>query len=512
MKNYLLHSDGMKYSTACFFSPTEYYPEYQYEAGPEIELEDNTVYSGIRSIFLHLGLDAEHYGLPSWNPLGEYILPGQNVLIKPNFVMHKNGSSNPEDMESLVTHASVIRSVIDYCLLALKGKGSLVIADSPVKDCDFALLMKNAGYDKLIEFYRRVNAKPMPQFVDLRGPGEEGGQFHQAGEGIIVDLGMKSFFYNSGHDSKKLRIPNYDYRKVANHHYGKKQEYMVNSIVLDADVIISLPKPKTHRKTGYTGALKNFVGVNYSKEYLPHHTAGDIASGGDEYKESNRYRDKQSKLRDKIDINRTQIDKLNRKILCCRTCSSRLLLRGMRKSIYKLYQRRWSVWKDLSRLDDEYTMTLSGTFDDLAREGTWHGNDTLWRSVLDLNLVVQYADKNGIVQDVPQRKILCLGDMVIVGEGEGPLSPTPKQINTLLFSENPVEFDAILTKIMGFDWTKLRVLEHSIKKSALFSGKYDDIIINSNETVYNGKLVDVSFQDYAPFEPAKGWKGFVELA
>lgn len=511
MKNYLFYSARMGYTTSCFFSPSECYPEYPFKTESEAISIDNTVYSGVRSVFLYTGLDENHYGQSIWNPLGEYIQPGQNVLIKPNFVMHKNGSSNPHEMESLVTHASVIRAVIDYCLIALKGKGNLVIADSPVKDCNFSLLMENAGYDKLVDFYRHVNAKPMPIFYDLRGPEEEGGKYYQAGKGVLVDLGKDSFFYNSGYDPEKLRIPNYDHRKVSNHHCGKKQEYMINSIVLNADVIISLPKPKTHRKNGYTGALKNTVGISYSKEYLPHHTAGDILSGGDEYKKSNQYRSKQSKLRDRIDINRTQIDQLNRKIEGCQTHCSRLFLRAIRKNKNRILQKRWRNWKKFSRQDDEYTKAFSVTPEDIAKEGAWHGNDTLWRAVLDLNLIVQYADRNGIMHDKPQRKILYLGDMVTSGEGEGPMSPVSKEMHTLLFSDNPVVFDAILVKMMGFDWRKFRVLENAMKRSALFNGKYNDIFVNSNVVEYNDKLANLTFQGYTPFEPAMGWKGFIEL-
>ena len=44
-----------------------------------------------------------------------------------------------------------------------------------------------------------------------------------------------------------------------------------------------MPKPKCHRKAGMTSALKNFVGANVRKEFLPHHTMGSIKEGGDEY-------------------------------------------------------------------------------------------------------------------------------------------------------------------------------------------------------------------------------------
>ena len=42
---------------------------------------------------------------------------------------------------------------------------------------------------------------------------------------------------------------------------GTVQEYCISEACLEADVIINLPKPKTHRKAGFTGALKNMIGV-----------------------------------------------------------------------------------------------------------------------------------------------------------------------------------------------------------------------------------------------------------
>src|SRR5262249_10462304 len=52
---------------------------------------------------------------------------------------------------------------------------------------------------------------------------------------------------------------------------------------IDCDVVISLPKLKTHKKAGITVSLKNLVGINGGKNWLPHHTEGDPSVGGDEH-------------------------------------------------------------------------------------------------------------------------------------------------------------------------------------------------------------------------------------
>src|SRR5574340_1263944 len=56
--------------------------------------------------------------------------------------------------------------------------------------------------------------------------------------------------------------------------------YLVARDVIDAGLIISLPKLKTHKKACGTGALKNLVGSNGNKEYLPHYRIGRC---GDSY-------------------------------------------------------------------------------------------------------------------------------------------------------------------------------------------------------------------------------------
>jgi hypothetical protein len=61
--------------------------------------------------------------------------------------------------------------------------------------------------------------------------------------------------------------------------------------------------------------------------------------------------------------------------------------------------------------------------DDHIREGSWYGNDTLWRSILDLNRIVLYVDIYSKIADKPQRKIFTVVDGIISAEGESSLAP-----------------------------------------------------------------------------------------
>jgi hypothetical protein len=97
----------------------------------------------------------------------------------------------------------------------------------------------------------------------------------------------------------------------------------------------------------------------------------------------------------------------------------------------------------------------------LTGGGAWPGNDTLWRSILDLVRVITFADQDGKLMDRPQRHHLCLIDGIICGEGEGPLHPSPKAVGIILCASNPVSADWAACHIAGFDWTNISQLSHA---------------------------------------------------
>ena len=107
---------GVEYPSIAPFHPSEAYPEWNGEA--PLSHEKNPVYKLVRDCIKNLGLDAEHADTAEWNPFGDFVSPGDKVLIKPNLVLHFNGSG--ADVRAVTTHASVIRPVLDYVILALK--------------------------------------------------------------------------------------------------------------------------------------------------------------------------------------------------------------------------------------------------------------------------------------------------------------------------------------------------------------------------------------------------------
>src|SRR5688572_30241490 len=98
------------------FNPDQAYPEYEF--GSALSTERNAVYTCVRETLHLAGLDREHYGTAQWNPLGEFIKPGQFVLLKPNMISEKH-PRDPEGWIYVITHGSVIRAVADYVWKAL---------------------------------------------------------------------------------------------------------------------------------------------------------------------------------------------------------------------------------------------------------------------------------------------------------------------------------------------------------------------------------------------------------
>ncbi|HEX9060671.1 MAG TPA: DUF362 domain-containing protein, partial [Clostridia bacterium] len=242
------------------------------------------------------------------------------------------------------------------------------------------------------------------------------------------------------------------------------------------------PKPKTHRKAGITSALKNFIGINGNKDWLPHHTKGSKEEGGDEYLEKNVFKKIASNLIEAEDT---------------------LALSGKYK-------------KALILQNVGFPFRVAGSIigKDKYTEGSWYGNDTIWRTILDLNRLILYADKNGIIKKERQRKYLAIGDMVISGEGEGPLHPDPKTLGVIVLSKDPVVFDSVVAKLMGFDITLLPSINrafdsHEIPITDL---RYEDITLCSNINDWNNiKLHKMTFPREWKFNPSSGWKGHIEL-
>ena len=479
----VINADTYIYPTKdSFFRPSEDYPELR-KLNFGISKTCNKVYNAVRESFYMLGLDKKNYGTEKWNPLGEIVKPGDSVLIKPNLVMDKNINKSG-GTDCLFTQPGVVAPVIDYLIIALNGSGRIIVGDAPMQECVFSEIL-DKGYNALISFYKGKNVNiEIVDFRELTSYVKHGVHYttlNENAKGKIIDLGRSSEFFTEKEEKlKKMRVTNYDPRILTNHHNAEKQEYYVSQYVLDADVIINMPKPKSHRKAGATIALKNCVGINTRKEFLPHHTMGSKENGGDEYEKKSFIHEFRSKVLDSVNIASAEMQYKKAKAL-------RLLARGL------------SLLLKIEKTPNS--------------EGSWWGNDTISRTIADLNKLVFYADKDGILRNNKVRKMFIVADMIVSGEKEGPVAPSPKEVGMIAAGINPVSFDEAVSAVMGFDYEKLP----SIVRSRNVQGQYN--IVENDERTYiisNDKRFDgntpkvIDWSDSLQFEATSGWVHHIE--
>lgn len=476
-----------EYPTEPPFSPGDAWPEYGAIFG-EPGGRPNAVYAAVRNSLRLLGLDPERDGTPEWNPLGAFIRPGDTVVVKPNFVRDYRESSR-DDADCLVTHGAVLRAVLDFAFLALNGKGRLVVADAPQNDADFEAIRRIVHLDTLRDFYARAVGFPL-EIYDLRPEaatkidGVIVGHTRLSGDPAgyaTVNLAEMSAFREVEHLCHRLYGAEYERDELVSHHTGGAHEYLVSRTVLQADCIIGVPKLKTHKKTGLTVNLKNLVGINGNKNWLPHHREGTPSAGGDQFADDSL-------------LSRTErLTVAAFKRVFPFVGPARRIIAGPIKAVGK------RVFGD----------TNAGR----VRSGNWYGNDTTWRMVLDLNRILFYADGDGRVHNRPVRRFFGFVDGIVGGEGNGPLDPTPKSAGIVIAGSNPVAIDLAAARLIGFDYQRLPVLRVALESHPLplVAFEHSDVVVRSDDTRYDGRLVNLRGRLLA-FEPHFGWKGHVEIA
>src|SRR5262249_45327360 len=94
---------------------------------------------------------------------------------------------------------------------------------------------------------------------------------------------------------------------------------------------------------------------------------------------------------------------------------------------------------------------LAGLMGDrLGIEGSWSGNDTVWRTSLDLNRLLLYGRTDGMLAHLPQRQVLHIVDAVVAGQGDGPLAPRPLPLELIMAGRNAAAVDWVGAHLLGY--------------------------------------------------------------
>jgi uncharacterized protein (DUF362 family) len=343
-------------------------------------------------------------------PLADIIPPGGSVLLKPNWVLDYNKSG--ATMDCMVTHPMFILAVLAEAVEARAGK--VIIADAPIQNANFEALAPASWRAQAAAI-----ASPVPcEILDFRNTIATRGESQMRTQSglrdpsrfVEFDLGVDSLLEPISTAENKFRNTNYDPDEMAKVQAPGMHRFLLCKEPFEADVILNLPKLKTHGKGGVTAALKNLVGMNGDKNYLPHHRVGGSALGGDCYEGLKPFK----RLAERL------LDAANRRI------NRPGYVTAVRGS--------------------ELANRVHGG--DL--EGKWWGNDTTWRMVLDLNRILLYGDTNGVMHDVQQRRVFSITDAIVAGQRNGPLAPEPIDLGVVSFAANSAHADAAHLALMKF--------------------------------------------------------------
>ncbi|HEV8544263.1 MAG TPA: DUF362 domain-containing protein [Verrucomicrobiae bacterium] len=414
----------------------------------------------------------------------DFIRPGDRVVLKPNWVKeYDERRPGPGQWEHVVTHPAVIEGVVHWAAEKLTGQGKIVICDAPQTDSSFDKLKEYCGLEDMLKRLRQRFPELTIELLDLRPEewlaidGVVVSKTRQPGDPLgstKVSLDDASEFVEYSGEGR-LYGASYNVAETNERHHGNRHDYLLCRTPMDADVLINLPKLKTHKKVGITCALKNLVGINANKNWLPHHTEGSPEDGGDQF----------PKATPKARLEQSWMAAAKR-LVKDSPALSRLFVPI--KKVGRLY----------------FGDTLK-----VVRSGNWHGNDTCWRMVLDLNKCLFFFGGGGQRRQKPLR-YLAIVDGIIGGEGSGPMSPDPVASGVILAGVHPAAVDLAAATLMGFDWRKIRLLKNCFAMDRLNFVDFtpEQIELASNKAAWNGRLEQID--DVFAFQPHFGWVGAIE--
>lgn len=403
-------------------------------------------------------------------PLADVIQPGMSVLLKPNWVLHENRSGRT--MDCMITQPAFVEAVLREVVAAAPGR--VIVADAPIQGARFGLIAPPKWCQELREIggavpvevldLRNVVATTVGWRLDAHGGRRSSDRF------VLFNMGGESQLEPISVREGIFRNTCYDWRDMARIQRRGVHQFLLCREPFEVDVVLNLPKLKAHAKAGITAALKNLVGLNGDKNYLPHHRVGGSESGGDCYEGSKPFK---------------------RAAEFCLDMANRRIGRNT-----------YVPWAIASTL---LNMVQGGDL-----EGKWHGNDTTWRMVLDLNRLLIYGRLDGSLAATPQRRLFSLTDAIVAGQRNGPLAPEEIRLGAVTFAENSAFADLAHAALMRFDWRKIALVcgaFSSMEYPLVAAGPHDLSVHCEGRILSFGEVAEIYGR---PFRPPDGWVGHIE--
>jgi uncharacterized protein (DUF362 family) len=407
--------------------------------------------------------------------------PERLIVLKPNWVQESHEFQR-DVWIPVITHPVLIEAVLDSIARNIKGKATVVICDAPHAYAAFDCILKRGDLIQRLNVHRRKSAALNIEVLDLRreitirGKEEVILKIVRNKEDprgyVAVNLGTHSLFHNAKGEGRYYGAMT-DTATVNMHHRGERQEYLLAGTPMHCDLFINLPKLKTHKKTGITCSLKNLVGINGDKNWLPHHTEGSPENGGDEFP----------------------------KLAWSSSFESR---------VKKLIQ-QW-VLRFPHLLGTPYSWVrksgkaILGGSDRIIRNGNWEGNDTCWRMALDLNRALLYGGPDGSLQHGgPCRAYLSIVDGLIGGEGNGPLCPDPVTSGFVVAGADPASVDLVAAQLIGFNFEKLPIVKQAFAPHSLPITEKSPESVTVFDLDAQKECFALSLEPFCCFKPHFGW-------
>jgi uncharacterized protein (DUF362 family) len=341
--------------------------------------------------------------------------PLTNLINKGDVVVIKPNWCTERRFPMPITHPSIILPIIEYCIKA--GAKEIRIVEAPMTLNLSQKFFWGKGFLNIVGIID-ILSKKYPQTIIKFQDGNDD-------DFCWVDLGVHSNLSDyqienltCNGDVGLLHNMFFDVKdyKGFNPKKYKTGLYAVAKSFLDCDVFINVPKLKTHLWSGLTIALKNLMGITLRS--TSHFLSSESLKFYTQKENLKKYRE--SGMRDvpHFDKSKYAIDKL---------------------------------------------------------KAIGFENDVLWRSLADLNKIMIYVSKDGILRNTPQRKYLNIVDGIVGTDRDGPISTSIVRSNVIIGGVDPVKVDSACCRIMGWNPKMIKLIENLSKIKDFKLGEYFDI-------------------------------------